>query len=111
MSEKRTSIVRMNGKTYSSWEFQFWMFVKGKELWNQLDGSSMVPADPIKLGSWESKDAKVVSWLLSSIEPHMVNNLHPFNTTKEMWDLLRWIYHQDNPTQQFQLQLDIGNYH
>ena len=48
----------------------------------------MVPTDPIELGSWESKDAKVVSWLLSSIEPHMVNNLHSFNTTKEMWDSL-----------------------
>jgi hypothetical protein len=110
MSEERTSIVRMNGKNYSSWEFQFRMFVKGKELWNHLDGSSMVPADPIELGSWETKDAKVVSWLLSSIEPHMVNNLRSFNTAKEMWDLLRRIYHQDNSARKFQLELDIGNY-
>jgi hypothetical protein len=70
------------------------MFVKGKELWNHLDGSFMVPADPIELGSWESKDAKVVSWLLSSIESHMVNNLRSFNTAKEMWDLLWRMYHQ-----------------
>lgn len=104
MSEERTSIVRMNDKNYSSWEFQFWMFVKGKELWNHLDGSFMVPADPIELGSWESKDAKVVSWLLSSIEPHMVNNLRSFNTAKEMWDLLWRMYHQDNSARKFQLE-------
>jgi len=48
----------------------------------------MVLANPIELGSWESKDAKVISWLLSSIEPHMVNNPRSFNTVKEMWDLL-----------------------
>jgi len=70
----------------------------------------MVPADPIELGSWETKDAKVVSWLLSSIEPRMVNNLRSFNTAKEMWDLLRRIYHQDNSARKFQLELDIGNY-
>jgi hypothetical protein len=71
----------------------------------------MVPADPIELGSWESKDAKVVSWLLSSIKPHMVNNLRSFNTAKEMRDLLRQMYHQDNSARKFQLELDIGNYH
>jgi hypothetical protein len=96
MSKERTFIVRMNHKNYFSWEFQFQMFVKGKELWNHLDGSFMVLADPIKLGSWESKDPKVVSWLLSSMESHMVNNFCSFNTAKEMWDLLRWMYHQDN---------------
>lgn len=81
MLEEKISIVRMNDKNYTSWEFHYQMFVKGKELWNHLDGSFTVPTDPKELGSRESK---VVSWLLSSIEPLMVNNLCSFNTAKEM---------------------------
>ncbi|KAJ0088753.1 hypothetical protein Patl1_32353 [Pistacia atlantica] len=65
------SIVRFNGKNYANWEFQFRMFVKGKELWGHLDGSSKAPTDPNELSLWESKDAKIASRLLSSIEPHM----------------------------------------
>ncbi|KAJ0101621.1 hypothetical protein Patl1_06801 [Pistacia atlantica] len=82
-------IVRFNGKNYASWEFQFRLFVKGKELWGHLDESSKAPTDPKGLSLWESKDARIASWLLSSVEPHMVNNLHGFTTVKVMWDYLR----------------------
>ncbi|KAJ0079888.1 hypothetical protein Patl1_24395 [Pistacia atlantica] len=68
------------------------------------------PTDPKELSLWESKDAKIASWLLSSIEPHMVNNLRGFTTIKAMWDYLRQIYYQDNSARKFQLELDIGNY-
>ncbi|KAJ0011083.1 hypothetical protein Pint_33866 [Pistacia integerrima] len=37
------------------------MFVKGKELWGHLDGSSEAPTDPKELSLWESKDAKIAS--------------------------------------------------
>ena len=30
---------RFTGKNYSAWEFQFKLFVKGKELWGHIDGS------------------------------------------------------------------------
>jgi len=104
------SIVRLNGKNYASWEFQFRMFVKGKELRDHLVGSSPAPTDPKELSSWEVKDAKIASWLLSSVEPHMVNNLRGFTIAKAMWDYLRRIYFQDNSARKFQLELDIGNY-
>jgi hypothetical protein len=55
------SIVHFNGKNYASWEFQFRMFVRGKELWGHLDGSSKAPTNPKELSSWEGKDAKIVS--------------------------------------------------
>lgn len=70
------------------------MFVKGNELWGHLDGSSMAPTDLKEFSSWSSKDAKIVSWLLSSIEPHMVSNLQSFTTAKEMWDYFRHVYYK-----------------
>jgi hypothetical protein len=75
-----------------------------------LGGSSSAPTDSKKLSSWEGRDAKIASWLLSSVEPHMVNNLRGFTTAKAMWDYLRQIYYQDNFARKFQLELNIGNY-
>ncbi|XP_042462987.1 protein GLUTELIN PRECURSOR ACCUMULATION 3-like isoform X2 [Zingiber officinale] len=104
-----TLTIKFTGKNYATWEFQFWMFLKGKELWGHIDGSLMAPENAKDLGQWETKDARIISWLLGSIEAHMVNNLRPFNTAKEMWDYLKRIYHQDNTARRFQLELEIGN--
>ncbi|KAF5460137.1 hypothetical protein F2P56_020027 [Juglans regia] len=107
---RENSIIRFNGKNYLSWEFQFKMFVKGKELWGHIDGTSSASKDPKELGTWEAKDARIVSWLLGSIEPHMVNNLRYFSTAKEMWEYLGRIYNQDNNACRFQLELEIANF-
>ncbi|KAG6529275.1 hypothetical protein ZIOFF_011472 [Zingiber officinale] len=105
-----TLAIKFTGKNYATWEFQFWMFLKGKELWGHIDGSLMAPENAKDLGQWETKDARIISWLLGSIEAHMVNNLGPFNTAKEIWDYLKRIYHQDNTARRFQLELEIGNF-
>ena len=84
------------------------MFVKGKELWGHIDGTSSTLKDTKGLGLWEAKDARIVSWLLGSIKPHMVNNLRSFSTAKEMWEYLRRIYNQDNNACCFQLELEIA---
>ena len=103
-------LTRFNGKNYASWEFQFRMFVKGKELWGHLDGSSPAPTDPQELSIWTSKDAEIVSWILGSVEPHMINNLRSFGTGKEIWDYFQRIYSQNNLTQKFQVEMGIANY-
>ena len=103
-------LTRFNGKNYASWEFQFRMFVKGKELWGHLDGSSPAPTDPQELSIWTTKDAKIVSWILRSVEPHMINNLRSFGTGKEIWDYFQRIYSQNNLTQKFQVEMGIANY-
>lgn len=79
------------------------MLVKGKELWGHMDGSFQAPIDSRELSLWESKDARIVSWLLSSIEPYMVNNFRSLTTAKEMCDSLRRIYDQDNSARKVQL--------
>ena len=84
------------------------MSVKGKELWGHIDGTSSTLEDTKGLGLWEAKDARIVSWLLGSIKPHMVNNLRYFSTAKEMWEYLRRIYNQDNNACCFQLELEIA---
>ena len=51
-------------KSYSIWEFQFRIFVMGKELLDHIDGSDLAPTKPTKLAQWQVKDARVMSWIL-----------------------------------------------
>ncbi|KAJ9682561.1 hypothetical protein PVL29_018478 [Vitis rotundifolia] len=50
--------IRFTSKNYCAWEFQFKLFVKGKELWGHIDGSSPAPRDVEALSKWEIKDAR-----------------------------------------------------
>ncbi|KAH0740465.1 hypothetical protein KY290_033508 [Solanum tuberosum] len=102
--------VRFTGKNYSSWEFQFQLFVTGKELWGHIDGSDPAPTDTTKLGEWKIQDARVMTWILGSIDPLIVLNLRPDKTAKAMWDYLQKVYNQDNSARRFQLEYDIANY-
>lgn len=111
MSEKSEILpIKMDGKNYLSWEFQFHMFVKGKELWGHIDGSIPKPTENAEKAKWESNDAKVITWILSSVDSKIVLNLRSYTTAKDMWAYLKKIYNQDNPARRFQLELDISEY-
>ncbi|KAJ8755195.1 hypothetical protein K2173_018993 [Erythroxylum novogranatense] len=102
--------VRFTGKNYSSWEFQFQLFVTGKGLWGHVDGSDSPPTDSRELLQWKVKDAQVMTWILGSVDPLIVLNLWPYKTAKAMWDYLKKVYTQDNTARHFQLDNDIANY-
>lgn len=108
--EKDNFCVRFTGKNYPAWEFQFRMYVKGKGLWSHLDGISMAPLQTTDLDAWEIKDAQIITWILGTIDPTMINNLRSFSTAQEMWNYLKRIYNQDNAAKRFQLELEIANY-
>ena len=86
------------------------MFMKGKGMWGNVNRSSSKPTTMAELAAWETQDAQIISWLLGSIEPLMVNNLRSFSTAKDMWDYLKHIFNQDHSAKRFQLELDIANY-
>ncbi|XP_050877703.1 uncharacterized protein LOC127081493 [Lathyrus oleraceus] len=108
--EKDNFCVRFTSKNYLAWEFQFRMYVKGKGLWNHLDDISMTPLEITDLDAWETKDAQIITWILGTIDPQMINNLRSFSTAQEMWNYLKRIYDQDNAAKRFQLELEIANY-
>ncbi|ESR42005.1 hypothetical protein CICLE_v10013850mg, partial [Citrus x clementina] len=99
--------VRFTGKNYSTWEFQFRLFVIGKELWGHIDGSDPTLPDPPKLAQWQVKDARVMTWIMRSVHQSLVPNLKPHKTIKDMWEYLKKIYNQDNTTKRFQLEYEI----
>lgn len=90
--------------------FQFKMHVKGKKVLGHLNETSNAPTKKVALDTWETQDTQIISWILVSIEPRMVNNVRPFSTAKATWDHLKIIYDQNNVLKRFQLELDIVNY-
>jgi len=76
--------VRFTRKNYPAWEFQFQVFVTGKELWGHVDGSDPAPTNSTKLLQWKVKDAWVMSWILGSVDLLIVLNLRPYKTAKTM---------------------------
>ncbi|XP_041027015.1 uncharacterized protein LOC121267236 [Juglans microcarpa x Juglans regia] len=102
--------LRFTRKNYSAWEFQFQLFVKGKESWGPVDGTDPALTDVAALSKWEIKDAQVMTWILNSVEPHLVLNLRPYKTVADMWKYLNKVYNQDNATRRFQLEYELVNF-
>jgi hypothetical protein len=55
-------------------------------------GSDLAPTDSTKLLQWKVKDARVMSWILGSIDPLIVLNLRPYKTAKTMWEYVKKVY-------------------
>ena len=80
-------------------------------MWGFVSGTDPKPTeDEKKISSWHTKDAKIKSWILGSVEPHLIMNLKPYPTSKAMWGYLKKIYHQDNSARQFHLECEIAEY-
>ena len=65
-------------------------------MWGHVDGSDTKPTDDQKaVAKWETKDARIMSWILGSVDPQLILNLRPFKTAKDV-ELLEKIYQQGN---------------
>jgi hypothetical protein len=84
MSSTESFGVRFTGKNYAAWEFQFKLFVMGKELWGHIDGSDPAPTETKDLAKWMVNDARVMTWILGSVDPLIVLNLRPYKSAKTM---------------------------
>ncbi|RDY04096.1 hypothetical protein CR513_12243, partial [Mucuna pruriens] len=81
------------------------LFVKGKKLWGHIDGSDPAPKEKENLGKWEILDACVMTWIISSVEPHIILNLRPYKTYGNVE-----LFKKDNTARRFQLEHEIANY-
>ena len=69
MDKSENYLVKFNGTNYSSWAFQFQIYLKGKELWGHIDGTDPKPLEDVKaVSKWKTKDAQIMTWLLGSVD-------------------------------------------
>lgn len=83
-------------KLFLFWEFQFRMYFIRKDLLGHIDGTTVENADTTKSAQWVMNDAKIISWILSSIDQQIVLNLRPHKTDTKMWEYIKKIYNEDN---------------
>jgi len=103
--------VHLKGKNYSTWAFQIEIFVKGKELWDHVDGTDPTPNKTTHKeahAKWEAKDAHIMAWIIGSVDPNIVLKLRPFTTTAKMWEYLEKYYSQNNGARRFRLEHEIA---
>ena len=51
------------------------MYVKEKELWGRIDGSTTKTKESTEntnLAQWETNDARIICWILSSVDTQVV---------------------------------------
>ncbi|WVZ07023.1 hypothetical protein V8G54_020369 [Vigna mungo] len=85
--------------------------IRGREgIKGHVDGTSPTSKANKELRTWDAEDARILSWILGSIEPHAVGNLGSFSTEKEIWKFLKLIYNDNNSVGHFQLELEVGNF-
>ena len=101
-------LIKFNGKNYTTWAFQFQIYLKGKELWGHIDDSDPKPNDEQLLPKWEVKDWQIMTWILGSVDAQFILNLRPYKTAKEMWLYLKKIYFQENSARRFHLEHEIS---
>ena len=51
-----------------------------------------------------------MTWILNSVEPHLVLNLRAYKTAAAMWNYLNTVYNQDNSARHFQLEYEMANF-
>ncbi|XP_068657987.1 uncharacterized protein [Aristolochia californica] len=55
-------------------------------------------------------DARVKTWILGSIEPHLVLNLRPYKTALDTWNYLHKAYQETSAARRFQVEYEMENF-
>ena len=102
----------VNGHNYMSWSFHLKNFVEGQGLFGYLDGTITKPPTPSTtdseaLATWSKVNAKVITWILNSIDSSLAVALQAYTTAADTWAHLKKIYHQTNKARKFHLDSEI----
>ncbi|KAK3012474.1 hypothetical protein RJ639_007985 [Escallonia herrerae] len=77
-----------------------------------VDGSEPQPAaiQVKEAAQWKVNNAKVISWILGSMDTSIGIPMRGLHTAKDMWEYLEKVYQQSNFSRKFQVEHDIFIY-
>ncbi|CAN0898571.1 Retrovirus-related Pol polyprotein from transposon RE1 [Linum grandiflorum] len=113
-SESHDSVaIRFNGSNYSIWAYAFKVFVQGKSLLGYLDGTKKEPAETATnsadIETWRTNNARVLSWLIGSVETPIALTFRSFDTAAQIWSHLQTVYTQVSSSRLFDLEYELAN--
>jgi hypothetical protein len=108
--------VRLDGKNYLYWSYVMKNFLKGKKIWGYVSGTYVIPkntkeGDVVMIYTWETNNAKIITWINNYVEYSIGTQLAKYETTKGVWDHLQMLFTQSNFAKQYQLEDDIRAIH
>ncbi|CAN0870467.1 Retrovirus-related Pol polyprotein from transposon TNT 1-94 [Linum grandiflorum] len=104
--------IRFNGKNYALWEYSFRTFIEGKGLLSYLDGSCPKPTASGSMSStsaWSMNNARVLSYIIGSVEPAIALTLRSFPSAASVWKHLGKTYTHVNTSRYFDLEYALAN--
>lgn len=91
MDKFDTNLIKLNGKNFNSWAYQFELYLKGEKLWGHISGSKTRPTDEDKVLDWETKNLKLLAGIWDqSIQFFSCISNHA-RLQKEMWAYMKRI--------------------
>ncbi|CAN0830494.1 hypothetical protein LINGRAPRIM_LOCUS3260 [Linum grandiflorum] len=103
---------RFDGKNFTLWEHQFRIHVQDKGLRPYLTGDATEPVAPKptddEVLTWQTNNAKVISWILASITAPIALSLRYFTTAADIWKHLTKTYTQVNASRQFEIEYELA---
>ncbi|CAN1120809.1 hypothetical protein LINPERHAP2_LOCUS421 [Linum perenne] len=120
--------VKLNGKNYELWAFEFRLLIQGKSLLPYLDGTITKPsltaeaisiessekasdkkaASTVDLDTWETNNARVFGWIVRSVDPAIALTLRTFTCAADVWLHLKNTYYQINTSRVFEVEYEIA---
>ena len=107
--------MKFNGNNYTAWSFHLKNFVEGQGLFGYLNASITKPTatsstNTNALSAWSKDSAKVITWILNSIDPSLAIALQAYTIATDMWAHLKNVYHQTNKARKFHLDSEIAKF-
>ena len=67
-------------------------------------------ADEKAVATWNQNNAKVLTWILNSIDPSLSMSLQAFTKASNMWNHMKKLYHQTNKAKKLHLDTELAKY-
>ena len=66
------------------------------------------PTDDKEKSKWKANNAKIITWILNSVEKEIALSLRSFRTANVIWAHLKKVYSQTNQARQFEIEYTIA---
>lgn len=96
MSENNAAL-KLNGDNWPVWKFQTSIVLKGRSLFEVVDGSKVKPTTGVEeINKWMKEDAKAQELLVTRMEEGPLTHVLSCETSKEMWSKLKTVYDKES---------------
>ncbi|KAG5895417.1 hypothetical protein JTB14_029428 [Gonioctena quinquepunctata] len=89
-------LLKLDGKNWIVWRFQTSVILKGRGLYEFVNGDNPKPTQAEEVSKWLKENAKAQELLVTRMEQGPLTHLLSCETAKDMWSKLKSIYDKES---------------